>query len=163
MSSSGVPGGTSTVTVVRVPSASRTVTVRRSALAGDAGTVRPTSVAAAKAAVSSTKRNLLLIRAEVLLPVPLRESPGRAPSYQNIRFLRVATQEQQSPHPLACKRFLDGKVDARNTCCSVKTAPNPRVEVEIRPFHCDSQAVGYCPRGGRRRERRDQGTTPAPG
>ena len=27
----------------------------------------------------------------------------------------------QSPHPLACKRFLDGKVDARNTYCIVKT------------------------------------------
>src|SRR3954447_4384605 len=152
MSSSGVPGGTSTVTVVSVPSARRTVTVRSSALAGVAGTVNPTSVAAAKAAVSSTKRSLLLIRAVVLLPDPLRECPGRRPSYQNILIRRVDPPIHQSPHPLACKRFLDGKVDARNTYCSVKTSSNPRVEVQIRRFRCDSQAVGYCPPRGRRPE-----------
>src|SRR4051794_33768697 len=90
--SSGVPGGTSTVTWVVDPSASWTVTVRSSALAGVAGRLKPTSVAAVRAALSSTKRGLLLIRAELLLPEPLRERPGPRPSYQNVHISRAHIQ-----------------------------------------------------------------------
>ena len=88
--SSGVPGGTSTVTVVSEPSARRTVMVRSSALAGVAGTVKPASVAATSAAVSSTKPSLLLIRADLLLPDPPRE------------VTRTAAKLSERPYSLAC-------------------------------------------------------------